>query len=286
MQKKIISFVVISQLLVTILYCQWDNGSSSYDGYSYNNKKTQSFNYFMPITLIDKPTANILSENRGTNQDALKYFQLSLRVYNLGGMIGSISVGLTRHLMFGISYGGQNVIGEGKITWNPSPGIHVKYKIFPETYPFPAICFGFDSQGYGGYNTDKERYTVKAPGFFVVGSKNYANPFLNMGIHGGLNFSNENRGGDKDLNIFIGAHLIMEEELSGIWEYDLATNDNNENSIGAGKGYMNVAVRWLFAKSLILEFCAKDILKNKKAIAGQPKPSSNRELKIIYRQSL
>jgi len=266
-----------------ILILVYSNLSAQKD--YYNN--FESFKQFKPINLIDKPTANILTEDATSGENAMKYFHLTLRVYNIGGMIGGITVGLTRHLMFGVSYGGQNVIGEGDVLWNPSPGIHVRYKLFSETYPFPpAIAIGYDSQGFGTYLTEQERYEIKSTGLYLVASKNYSNPVLNMGFHAGLNFSPENKEGDKDINIFLGAHVILEDELSLIWEYDLATNDNSETSLGAGKGYMNVAIRWLFANRLILEFTVKNILRNKKDLDGDLTPHANRELKIIYRQHL
>ena len=281
MRKKSIILMLIIQFFCYInLWAQYNNNE---------NIKLESFKQFKPINLIDTPTANILTEYDEENEKTIKYFHLNLRVYKLGGMIGGITVGLTRHLMFGVSYGGQSVIGEGDIVWHPSPGIHIRYKLFSETYPFPpAISIGYNSQGYGGYISEQERYEIKSSGLYLVTSKNIYNTtaLLKLGFHGGLNYSAENKGGDKDLNIFGGVHLIMEDELSLVWEYDLATNDNDENSLGAGKGYMNIAIRWLFANRLILEFAVKNLLKNKKDLEGELSPHANRELKIIYRQHL
>lgn len=276
MLKKIILVILAFQII-----CQTNSLAQNY----YN--RIESFEEFKPVNLIDLPTANILTEESVGEEKSAKYFHLSLRVYKIGGMVGGISVGLTNHLMFGVSYGGQNILGEGNISWNQSPGIQFRYKLFSETYPFPpAISIGYDSQGYGAYLTDKKRYEIKSPGFYIVTSKNYSNALLNLGFHGGINFSAENKGNDNDLNIFVGAHLIMEEELAVVWEYDLATNDNEKDSMGAGKGYMNAALRWLFANRLILEFSVKNLLKNKKVAEGEGAPHVNRELKIIYRQRL
>lgn len=249
--------------------------------------KISTFKEFKPVYLVDMPTANILTDESTDSQNPAKYFLLTLRVYKLGGMNGGLMVGLTRHLMFGVSYGGQNLIGEGKINWNPSPGISIRYKLFSEKYVFPPeIAIGYDSQGWGSYDKDLKRYEIKSPGLYLVASKNYSNTLANLGFHGGFNYSQENQGGDKDLNLFLGAHLILEEELSLVWEYDFGTNDNDEQAYGAGKGYMNVGIRWLFANQLILEFSAKNLLNNKKGEDGKAEPLSNREMKIIYRQKL
>ncbi len=256
----------------------WDNN---------NEDNIISLKGFRPIDLIDLPTANILTESTDKESATDKYFNLSLRVYKQGGMIGGISVGLTRHLMFGVTYGGQNLIGAGDVAWNPAPGIHVRYQLFTEAYPFPpAIALGFSSQGFGSYSTEFQRYEIKSPGIYIAVSKNYNVTALDMGIHGGVNFSQEQGRGDKDVNIFFGAHLIMEDELSLVWEYDLGINDNSEASFGAGRGYMNAGIRWLFVNRLIIEFSVKNLLKNQKDAAGNIIPYSNRELKIIYGQKL
>ena len=280
MLKKIIISTIFFQIIIT------SNLIGQYYRDDFKQNDRRSFENFIPINLIDTPTANILTEDRGIDQKSIKYFHLSLRVYKQGGMIGGISVGLTRHMMFGVSYGGEKVIGEGEVVWNPSPGIHFRYKIFSETNNLPTFALGFNSQGYGSYDEEKARYDKKSPGLFVVASKNYATALLRSGLHGGISYSTENKSSDKDMNLFVGAHFILEDELSVLWEYDFGTNDNDELSYGSGKGYMNIAIRWLFVNQLILEFSVKNLLKNRKDENGETIPYTTRELKIIYRQPL
>jgi len=229
-----------------------------------------------PINLIDNPTANFIDR---------KNFQLKLRVYHGGGMLTGLTVGLTQKLMFGVTYGGQNIIGQGKVLWNAAPGVNIRYRIRFERVNFPAMCIGFDSQGYGTYYPDLKRYQIKSKGFYVVMSKNY---FIlkDFGVHGGLNYSGENHGAEKDLNFFFGAHLMLDPELSLVWDYDFGINDNDSNSLGSGKGYMNAGVRWYFSERLLLEFSIKNLTRNNRTINGETIPHSNRELKIIYFQSL
>lgn len=147
-----------------------------------------------PTMLIDTPTAGTL--DRGS-------YDVGLRLYANGGVLGDISVGLSSRLMFGISFGGENIIGEGDIHWNPNPGIHLRYRMIDETIALPAFTVGFNSQGYGAYLKSAKRYTVKSRGFFLVASKNYA--FLgDLSFHGGVNYSLEKGDGDTDLNFFTG----------------------------------------------------------------------------------
>ncbi len=222
-----------------------------------------------PTLLIDTPTAGTL--DRGS-------YTVGLRLYPGGGVLGSISVGLSGRATFGISFGGENIIGEGDIHWNPTPGIHVRYRVIDENMVLPAITVGFNSQGYGPYLKPLKRYTVKSRGFFVVASKNYA--FLgDLSFHGGANYSLEKEDGDSDLNFFAGVLKSLNPDLWLVAEYDFAINDNEDNSLGSGKGYLNAALRWIFAKQLYVQFSLKNILENKKNI-----PYANREIKIVYQE--
>lgn len=202
--------------------------------------------------------------------------EAKLRMYSGGGMIASVSVGLTQRFTLGASYGGENIIGTGKIDMDPQPCVHVKYLLFEEQYLSPALVIGFDSQGYGGYDENLERYVVKSKGFYAVLSKNTS--FLGgLGLHAGVNFSLETKDRDKDPNVFIGCHKWLNPELVILSEYDTAINDNSDNAIGSGKGYLNAGVRWSFAQRFFVEFNWKNILENRDNI-----PGSSREIRMIY----
>lgn len=259
-------------LIIVFLFIQLSPGYSQNE----DDETTTYIQKMSPIDIIDTPTANFLSR---------KYFQLKLRVYHLGGMLGGLTVGLTNRLMFGVSYGGQNIIGQGKVSWNDAPGVNLRYRLRFEDYRFPAVSLGFNSQGYGSYYPELKRYQIKSKGFYVVFSKNYF-VLKDFGIHAGVNYSDENKGAEKDLNFFCSAHLMLDPELSLLWEYDFAINDNDDKSLGSGKGYMNAAVCWYFSRQLVFEFSVKNLLKNNRAIEGEPIPNLNRELKIIYFQNL
>ena len=80
---------------------------------------------------------------------------------------------------------------------------------------------------------------------------------------------------------------MLDRELTLLWEYDFAINDNDKTSIGTGKGYMNVGVRWAFSHNLMLELSIKNILQNNKIVEGVDEvPNESRELKIIYFKTL
>lgn len=203
--------------------------------------------------LIDLPTAGTLE--RGS-------YDIQTRMFGDGGLLGGISVGVTPQFMFGLSWGGTKIIGEGDVDWHPNPGIQARIRLLDEDFALPAITLGFDSQGYGAYVDEFDRYVTKSRGFFAVASKNYAILF-NLGLHGGLNYSLEDGDGDQELNIFIGADLSLNREFRAIIEYDLANNDNeNETVFGDDGGYVNTALQWVFSDQLFLQFNLKNILEN------------------------
>ncbi|MFQ5603033.1 MAG: hypothetical protein ACE5HS_07160 [bacterium] len=203
--------------------------------------------------LIDLPTAGTLE--RGS-------FAIGLRMFNHGGLLSGVAVGITPRFMIGLSYGGENIIGEGDVNWNPDPGIQARFRVIDETYTVPAVTLGFNSQGYGPYNDAFKRYVNKSRGLFVVASKNYAF-FQNLGIHGGINFSLEDDDGDEDLNVFLGLDVSFNREFRFVMEYDLARNDNKDDAaFGEGDGYLNTGVQWSFSDRLFLQFNLKNLLKN------------------------
>lgn len=206
--------------------------------------------YLQPRQLIDLPTAGTLE--RGS-------FAIDLRMYHNGGLIGGVAVGISPRFLFGLSFGGENIIGEGDVNWNPDPGFQARFRIVDEGFGMPAVTIGVNSQGYGPYRDG--RYLNKSRGFFGVVSKNYA-IFYNLGIHGGLNYSFEDDD-EKDLNFFVGADLSFSREVRAILEYDLANNDNeNDDKFGSGTGYLNTALQWSFSDRLFLQFNLKNLFKN------------------------
>jgi hypothetical protein len=205
-----------------------------------------------PTMIVDKPTAGILK--RGTYAVRTNFFEQ-------GGVLVGLSVGVFDNFSFGISYGGTDIIGSNKIQMNPLPGVNVKLRLIDEGTTMPALAIGFDSQGKEPYVDSTSRYTIKSPGFYIAGSKNYS--FLgNLSIHGGANLSLERGDGDKDPNFYVGAEKSIGNNISIFAEYDFANNDNNGRALGKGKGYLNFAFRWSLGKGLIVGFDLKNVFKN------------------------
>ena len=217
--------------------------------------------------LIDTPSA------KGQESGSLL---TELRIYPEGGLLTTLLIGVSSHFSLGVSYGGENIIGAGKPNMNPQPCVDVRLLILEEQYLIPGLLIGFNSQGYGAYHGDRERYAVKSRGFYAVISKNTS--FLGgIGLHGGVNWSLEDKDGDSDPNFFAGCHKRISDDLVLLSEYDTAINDNSDNAIGSGRGYLNLGVRWSLEQRFFVEFAWKNILEN-----GEDAVGSSREVKLVY----
>jgi len=228
---------------------------------------SQDLSLLEPLRVVDTPTAGTLM--RGS-------FRTGIDVYPNGGILAGIGAGITDRFMFGISYGGTNIIGTGKIEWNKLPGAALRYRIWEEDYVMPAILLGYTSQGFGSYIDSTDRYQTKSMGIYAVATKSFI--FLGtLAVSGGINYSFEQDDDDMDFNLFAGVEKSLNPELTLSAEYDFAFNDDGPRSMGEGKGYLNAALKWIFAGKLEITFVLKDILKNRKYTDGM-----SREIRIAY----
>ena len=221
-----------------------------------------------PRRLVECPTAGLLP--RGT-------FDFDLRMFPEGGILVGAGVGLMDRFTVGFSFGGEHIIGNRKVDWNPKVEFTAKYRLFEESHALPAVALGFDSQGFGSYDKELNRYAVKSKGFYLAMSKNFSSPLGRMGIHVGVNRSLEDRDGDHDLSGYVGLDKELNAQISVLAEYDFAGNDDDGDSFGSGEGYVNAGLRWTFAERLHIELDFKNLAQNGK---GDPNPS--REIRIVY----
>jgi hypothetical protein len=227
------------------------------------------FSTIQPRKLISCPTAGLLP--RGS-------FDFDIRIYANGGVVTTIDVGLMRRFMIGVSFGGENIIGEGDANWNPRIEFLAKYRLINESYAFPAFALGYDSQGSGAFDDSLDRYVYKSKGFYAVMSKSYMAAEIPVSFHFGANYSLENADKDKDVSVFFGADAQVSENLGFLAEYDLATNDDGfKDKYGQGYGYLNVGIQWIFLNRLQLEFHFRNILLNRKDVS-----TWGREFRIVY----
>ena len=228
--------------------------------------------YPPPTDLISVPTAGTLM--RGS-------FSMDMRIQDEGGLVLSLSAGITDRFQFGMSFGSPNLIGDENLEWYPRPEAKLKYLIFDENLSMPALALGLNTQGSGDFVDTLQRYEIKALGLYGAMSKNWKSPLGNIGLHTGLNYSFlETEDGDSDPNLFFGMDVEFNPEFSFLLEYNSALNENGMTartmSVSKG-GYLNAALRWSFVESLHLELHLNNLLFDDEEV-----DYFKRELKITY----
>jgi len=221
-----------------------------------------------PRELIEAPTAGLLP--RGS-------FGLGFRFYGEDAILGTIEVGLFDRGMIGVSFGGQDLLGNQGARWNPRLEFSGRIRVIEEGYSSPAVAVGYVSQGYGSYDEGLERYTSKSKGVYVAVSKNFKTPFGQGGIHAGVNRSFEDGDGDGDLTGYFGVDKAVGPDFTLAAEYDFGLNDNDDNALGSGKGFLNAGLRWAVSEQFSVAFDLKNIFRN-----GQRNPQPDREIRIVY----
>jgi hypothetical protein len=206
--------------------------------------------------IVDMPTAGIIPHGN---------FALDMQNYQTGGLLTGLTFGLFNRITFGISYGGEYIIGSEKPDWNSLPGFNVKLRFLDETMVVPALALGFDSQGKDGYDEELDRYAIKSPGFFIAASKNYS--FLGyLSVHGGVNYSLERADDDRDPNLYAGLEKTIGPSAAFMAEYNLGWNDSHNRALGRGRGYLNFALRFSVGDGFSLGFQMKDVLDNQRKV--------------------
>lgn len=232
--------------------------------------ETQSLYDIPPRWLVDCPTSMTLP--RGC-------FDVIMRVYPNGGILSSTSIGLTNRFTVGVSYGSEGVIADAKPNWNPRMEFNVKLGLIEESIYFPGLAIGFNSQGKGSHDAEKDRYTYKSKGFYAVTSRSFY--FMNgvFSGHAGVNYSLEHDvDKDDDPTAFFGIDTRFNYNVGFVLEYDMALNDNKSSQrYGKGRGYLNLGLRWLYSENLEIEVILKNLLNNRHDVN-----SFGRGLRLTY----
>ena len=227
--------------------------------------------------LVSAPTAGALSS---------RTFSVETHLFDGGGVTERLRFGLTDYVTLGVSYSGSNIIGSRRVVWQPHAGAQIQIRIVEESMTTPAFALGFDSQGTGAYipGENLNRFRSKSKGAYIVMSRNYS-LLGDFGLHAGANYSFETADGDRDPSFWIGLNKSVTGAIEFCCEYDFATNDNDDRSMTANRGYLNAAVRFRLNGVFTLEVNLRNILQNEKALpdgSSSDKPEPARELRFSY----
>ncbi len=229
--------------------------------------------------LAGVPTAGVLQMGQA---------EITSKLFKNDGMLVGANVGLVQYFMFGVSFSGENVVGDQNPEWQNIVGFMVKYRIMDETEKNPAVVIGYTNQGAGRYWKEYKRYDCKSKGFYLAMSKNYL--FLgNLGLTAGVNYSLENEE-DEDLDAFFGFDKSIGNRLCLVANYSLGINDYKSDLedpevkkvLGRGKGYLNAGLRLDITPTLGLQVNFNDILSNTPRFEAEEDPKVNREIVLTY----
>jgi len=260
---------ILASILVLLLF------ASSYAQYGQYDTADDSLysNIIVPRPelrwVIDVPTAGILP--RGT-------FDMDMRTFPIGGVQTTLSIGLGHRFSVGVGYGASRVLTDDDPNWNPQIEFLLKFRLHEESEGFPAIAVGYSSMGFGQYDSEYNRYTVKSPGFYLALSKNfrlYDNP---AAWHGGINYSLENDN-DNDPNLFVGFNADVGPNMTFLAEYDFGINDTERYGVYGRqrRGYLNMGLAWYITQELSLELDLKNLLRNREGA-----DAIDREIRLVY----
>ena len=219
-----------------------------------------------PQQIVHCPTAGLAEHGKMLTQ---------LFVFPGDGLRAKVSLGILNFSQVGISYGAMRIFGRGSVKLDPMPGFELRFRILSEGVKTPAILIGLDTQGYGAYNENLERYEHKSRGGYIVASKNWWWLSGNFGLHGGINYSFEENFA-RGFSAFVGLDKDIKDAVGIRIEYDLAPGDN-EPPRGNGYGYLSASLSVHFAENAWASMNFYDLLGNMPDV-----PSPSRELFVMF----
>jgi len=227
--------------------------------------------------LIDCPTAAVLEERE---------FVAQVHLFTGGGMSAGGEYGILPNLSAGLYYGANNLVGNNEIRWFKYPGVSVAYRFLERDEWIPAMSVGFSMQGAGPYFDPGlrkyERFVTKAKGFWVTASNLFKVDYIGIvGAHAGFCWNPFENADDRDVSFYLGFNKEFPWGLEAMTEYDIATNDNSSRSLGHGRGYWNIGLRWRTFEPFTVEIIMRDLLTNNKLNS-----TPSREVRFFYRITL
>ncbi|MGB9561432.1 MAG: hypothetical protein ACPL6C_01320 [bacterium] len=192
------------------------------------------FNETQPTEIVSMPTAGLIQKNNAS---------FKFTFFEDGGINFALEFAPFNFLNLGLGYGGNNLIGEKKPSWNKKVDILCRLRLINESFNFPALLVGFNSQGQAYY--DGHRYMLKSPGIFLVGSKNYYALGGDLSFHIGSNYSILEKYGGNSPDIFAG---IIKElgPISLSSEYRTGFDESECEGCKKEIGYLNLSLAFSF----------------------------------------
>lgn len=224
---------------------------------------------------LDQPTEGARYPTAGLLEH--REYRLQARVAGESSVLVGARLGLKNVVQFGVFYGAQHLLDSDDVTTNAHVGIETRVRLHAES-SWPALAVGFSSQGWGEYDTGRERYARKSPGFYGVLSRNWHSFLGDLSLHAGVNYSLETLDGDDAPDSFAAADWTIAGHVSILCDVDAAWNDDRRDGrYGEGGPYVDAGLRAGLGKNVSLMLVFADLTGT---LAGEDDPA--RELEIVF----
>lgn len=237
--------IICSLLLLTI------SNASNLNAQAISGSKPK----FEPRFIVDMPTAGVISKGN---------YSINGNLYANGGVAANFTFGVFTNFNLGLSWATNNLIGNENIVNQKLPGINLAYRILDEKLEFPAITLGVNTQGKSEYIESNDRFEVYSPGVHIVTSKNFNSFMGENALHFGVNYSFEPKPEVRKVNAFVGFEQTLGEYISINAEYNLLTNEVDNDIYKKGKGLLNTSIVISPTSNFSFNLQFRDLLKSRK----------------------
>ena len=229
--------------------------------------------------VVDSPTATVLAHG---------HYRIRGRLMDGGSLVAATSVGIKDRFEVGVSWGMQGLLGRGEVEFNDRTALSLRLLLIPEMQ-FPSLLIGFDSQGYGAWDPDLERYERKSKGFYACLTRNWYGPMgTDVATTAGINYSTEDKD-ESSVDFFFGFEQDFDRQFALLLDYSAGLDDREQESptrrYGSGKGWLDLGLRWNVVGPVQFKFFFRDLLSNYRRPSDGGRDSVDRQFEISYEGS-
>ncbi len=227
--------------------------------------------------IVDSPTATVLRHGD---------FRIRGRIMDGGSLVASTEVGIKDRFSVGVSWGMQGLLGRSDVEFNDQTALMLRLLLVDEL-SWPSLIIGFDSQGYGAWDEELERYERKSKGFFMAATRNWYGPLgSDVATTFGINYGTEEPD-QQSVDGWFGLEQDFGNRFALLMEYSLGLDDREEEDpeiYGSGLGWLDLGMRWNIGNEVQFRFYFRDLLGN---YAGSPGGAGraktvDRQFEIVY----
>lgn len=182
------------------------------------------------IRTVSEPTAGVV---------APRTLYISIGTFPTDNLTFSVQAGMLPRLMAGIGYGGYNITGMSTPDWFDRLYLKARFRFFDEQRTFPALALGYDNQEE--HSRGGGEYTRPERGFYLVASKNFADPIGETAFHLGTSYSPES---PDHLGLWTGIDKTLPAGFGLAADWDLGTNGSRNYRFDKSGGFLNFEVYW------------------------------------------